>query len=168
MLCGISRRQKAACIPLPRGRPAFCFPVEKMHRGTEKTMNFLRKFASTICLFGVSATLAPQVSAQQAPPAQPAQETAPAQPAQQAAPAQPASTTAATPAPADNTTSKPSPDATFRGVKVADAKGKQTDAQLIFSDSGSKLLVRVADRDFMSVPYDKLDKFSYEYTKSIV
>src|SRR6185503_4442895 len=46
-----------------------------------------------------------------------------------------------------------------------DPKGKQTDAQLVFSDSAGKLIVRVADRDFVTVPYDKLDKFSYEYTK---
>jgi hypothetical protein len=26
-------------------------------------------------------------------------------------------------------------------------------------------VVRVADRDFVTVPYDQLDKFSYEYTK---
>ena len=26
-------------------------------------------------------------------------------------------------------------------------------------------MVRVADRDFVTIPYDQLDKFSYEYTK---
>jgi hypothetical protein len=53
----------------------------------------------------------------------------------------------------------------FSGVKLADAKGKQADARLIFSDSNKNLVVRVADRDFVTVPYDQLDKFSYEYTK---
>ena len=53
----------------------------------------------------------------------------------------------------------------FNGVKVADAKGKQTDARLIFSDTNKNLVVRVADRDFVTIPYDQLDKFSYEYTK---
>jgi hypothetical protein len=53
----------------------------------------------------------------------------------------------------------------FRGVKVADAKGKQTDASLIFSDSNKNVVVRVADRDFVTIPYDQIDKFSYEYTK---
>jgi hypothetical protein len=53
----------------------------------------------------------------------------------------------------------------FSGVKLADAKGKQADARLIFSDSNKNLVVRVADRDFVAVPYDQLDKFSYEYTK---
>jgi hypothetical protein len=53
----------------------------------------------------------------------------------------------------------------FSGVKLADAKGKQADARLIFSDSNKNLVVRVADHDFVTVPYDQLDKFSYEYTK---
>jgi hypothetical protein len=53
----------------------------------------------------------------------------------------------------------------FRGVKVADAKGKQADASLIFSDTNKDIVVRVADRDFVTVPYDQLDKVSYEYTK---
>ena len=56
-------------------------------------------------------------------------------------------------------------DANFRGVKLADAKGKQADANLIFSDTNKDLVVRVADRDVVTVPYDQLDKFSYEYTK---
>ena len=50
----------------------------------------------------------------------------------------------------------------FRGVKLADAKGKQADASLIFSDNNKNVLVRVADRDFVAIPYDQLDKFSYE------
>lgn len=53
----------------------------------------------------------------------------------------------------------------FSGVKLADAKGKQTDARLIFSDSNKTLAVKVADRDFVTIPYGQLDKFSYEYTK---
>ena len=53
----------------------------------------------------------------------------------------------------------------FRGVKLADAKGKQADASLIFSDNNKNVVVRVADRDFVTMPYDQIDKFSYEYTK---
>jgi hypothetical protein len=53
----------------------------------------------------------------------------------------------------------------FRGVKLADAKGKQTDATLIFSDDNRNIVVRVADRDFVTIPYEQVDKFSYEYTK---
>ncbi len=56
-------------------------------------------------------------------------------------------------------------DVAFRGVKVADAKGKQADASLIFSDTNKDIVVRVADRDFVTIPDDQLDKFSYEYTK---
>lgn len=54
---------------------------------------------------------------------------------------------------------------TFTGVKLADAKGKQSDAHLLFSDANKNVVVRVADRDFVRIPYDQLDKFSYEYTK---
>jgi len=53
----------------------------------------------------------------------------------------------------------------FTGVKLADAKGKQADARLIFSDANSNIVVRVADRDVVLIPYNQLDKFSYEYTK---
>ena len=115
-----------------------------------------------ICLFGVATTLGPQLSAQQPATSQSSQETAPAQ--QPAAPVQSESKTAPATPSADKA-SKPDADASFHGVKVADPKGKQTDAQLVFSDSTGKLIVRVADRDFVTVPYDKVDKFSYEYTK---
>jgi hypothetical protein len=50
-------------------------------------------------------------------------------------------------------------------VKLADAKGKQADARLIFSDNNKNVAIHVADRDFVVVPYEQLDKFSYEYTK---
>jgi len=53
----------------------------------------------------------------------------------------------------------------FRGVKLADAKGKQADCSLIFSDNNKNLVVHMADRDLVTIPYDQLDKFSYEYTK---
>jgi hypothetical protein len=53
----------------------------------------------------------------------------------------------------------------FRGVKLADAKGKQADASLVFSDNDKNVVVRIADRDSVTIPYDQLDKFSYEYTK---
>jgi hypothetical protein len=53
----------------------------------------------------------------------------------------------------------------FSGVKLADTKGKQVDARLISSDINQNLVVRVADHDFVTVPYNRLDTFSYEYTK---
>lgn len=56
-------------------------------------------------------------------------------------------------------------DATFSKVKVADPTGKQVEARLVFSDDNKNVVVRVAERDYITVPYDHLDKFSYEYTK---
>jgi hypothetical protein len=56
-------------------------------------------------------------------------------------------------------------EAAFRGLKLADAKGKQVDASLIFSDDNKNVVVRLADRDFVTMPYDQIDTFSYAYTK---
>jgi hypothetical protein len=56
-------------------------------------------------------------------------------------------------------------DVAFRNVKLEDAKGKQADASLIFDESNKAMVVRVADRDFVTIPYDKIDKFTYEYSK---
>ncbi len=53
----------------------------------------------------------------------------------------------------------------FNRVKLTDAKGKQADARLIFSDNDKNVVIRVADRDVIMIPYQQLDKFSYEYTK---
>jgi len=53
----------------------------------------------------------------------------------------------------------------FNRVKLADAKGKQAEARLIFSDNNKNLVVEVADRNAVTIPYEQLDKFSYEYTK---
>ena len=55
--------------------------------------------------------------------------------------------------------------ARFNDCKLADVKGKQADATLIFSDDDKDLDVRVSDRDLAVIPYDHVDKFSYEYTK---
>lgn len=53
----------------------------------------------------------------------------------------------------------------FNGVRLADAKGKQAEARLIFSDNNKNLVVQVADRSAVTIPYEQLDRFSYEYTK---
>lgn len=53
----------------------------------------------------------------------------------------------------------------FRGVEVPDAKGKQAKAVLTFSDSHKAVEVRSAKRDAVIIPYDQIDKCSYEYTK---
>lgn len=58
-----------------------------------------------------------------------------------------------------------SEESAFRDVRLADAKGKQAEASLIFSDNNKNVVVRVADRDVATIPYDQIDKFSYEYTK---
>jgi len=54
---------------------------------------------------------------------------------------------------------------TFRDVKLADAKGTQAKATLILSDTNKDIVVRAADRDFVTIPDDQIDKFSYEYSK---
>jgi hypothetical protein len=56
-------------------------------------------------------------------------------------------------------------EATFHGVKLADAKGKQPHASLTLDDSGKSVVVRVAAQDLATIPYDHLDRFTYEYTK---
>lgn len=56
-------------------------------------------------------------------------------------------------------------EASFNRCKLADAKGKQTDARLVFSDNDKALTVSVSDRNVVAIPYENLDKVSYEYTK---
>lgn len=53
----------------------------------------------------------------------------------------------------------------FRHVKVPDAKGKQVDAVLTFSDSRQAIEVQPAKGDKVSIAYTTLDKFSYEFSK---
>lgn len=52
----------------------------------------------------------------------------------------------------------------FHDVKLADAKGKQARATLIFSDTNKDVEVRTADRAFVTIPDDQIDRFSYEYS----
>lgn len=53
----------------------------------------------------------------------------------------------------------------FNGCKLADVKGKQAEARLIFSDEAKSVIVRSMDRDVVSIPYSNVDKFSYDYAK---
>jgi hypothetical protein len=53
----------------------------------------------------------------------------------------------------------------FSGCKLADVKGKQAEARLIFSDEAKSVIVRSMDRDVVSIPYVSIDKFSYDYAK---
>ena len=56
-------------------------------------------------------------------------------------------------------------DVSFNTCKLADVKGKQADATLIFRDDAKAIQIRVSDRELVTVPYENLDKFSYEFTK---
>ena len=56
-------------------------------------------------------------------------------------------------------------EAAFNGCKLADVKGKQAEARLIFSDEAKSVIVRSMDRDVVSIPYENVDKFSYDYAK---
>jgi hypothetical protein len=56
-------------------------------------------------------------------------------------------------------------DASFRHVSVPDAKGRQAKAVLTFSDSHKAVEVTSAKRDAVTIPYGKIDNFSYEFTK---
>jgi hypothetical protein len=56
-------------------------------------------------------------------------------------------------------------DATFAGVKLADPKGRQTNATLTFNDGDKSVVVRAADKELAAIPYADVDRFTYEYTK---
>jgi hypothetical protein len=55
-------------------------------------------------------------------------------------------------------------DTSFRHVSVPNAKGKQARAVLTFSDSHKAIEVSSLKRDPVTIPYDQIDKFSYEFT----
>jgi len=56
-------------------------------------------------------------------------------------------------------------DIVFRKTKLADAKGKQADADLIFRGDARLMVLRVADRSIAEIPYGSIDKLSYDYSK---
>jgi hypothetical protein len=53
----------------------------------------------------------------------------------------------------------------FSRVAVPDSKGRQTKAVLTFSDDHKAVEVQPAKGTTISIPYDEIYKFSYEYTK---
>src|ERR1043165_10293278 len=108
-LCSMAQAQ----LEVPRNSITPCSSTT-IERGERRTMNFLRKFASMICLLGVATTLGPQLAAQQS-----SQEAAPAQ--QPAAPAQSESKTAPA-APAD-TASKPNADRSEEHTSELQSRG---------------------------------------------
>jgi hypothetical protein len=58
----------------------------------------------------------------------------------------------------------PGEDATFH-VRVPNLKGKQAKALLVFSDARKSLDIGGAKRNFATIDYGQIDRFSYEYTK---
>lgn len=56
-------------------------------------------------------------------------------------------------------------DISFSRVAAPDSKGKLSKAVLTFSDSRRAIEVHPLKGDTKSIPYDEVDKFSYEYTK---
>jgi hypothetical protein len=56
-------------------------------------------------------------------------------------------------------------DVTFRRVKVPAPRGRQVNAELIFSDTDKAVEVHPAKGEPVSIPYAQIDKCSYEYTK---
>lgn len=53
----------------------------------------------------------------------------------------------------------------YNDVKLADATGNQADAMLIFNDTSKAVVVKVVGEEVATIPYDKIDKLSYEYSK---
>jgi hypothetical protein len=56
-------------------------------------------------------------------------------------------------------------DESFSRVKVPDAQGKPVSAVLIFSDQNRALEIRSAKGTELTIPYNQIYKFAYEYTK---
>lgn len=56
-------------------------------------------------------------------------------------------------------------DIVYRRTKLADPKGKQTDADLILRKDAKLMELRVAGRSLVEVPYGSIDKLTYDYSK---
>lgn len=56
-------------------------------------------------------------------------------------------------------------DESFSRVKVADPRGKPVSAVLTFSDVNNAVEIRSAKGKELTIPYSRISKFSYEYTK---
>jgi len=55
-------------------------------------------------------------------------------------------------------------DASFSGIRVPDAKGREIKAVLVFSDTDKAIEVRPAKGAEVKIPYAQIDKCSYEFT----
>lgn len=60
------------------------------------------------------------------------------------------------------TTFAPADEVVFHRTQLVDGKNHETHADLIFSPSTRMLSLRVAGRVLAEVPYDHIDKISYE------
>lgn len=56
-------------------------------------------------------------------------------------------------------------DESFSRVKAPDAKGKPVNAVLTFSDQNQAVEIRPSKVPGLTIPYSRIYKFSYEYTK---
>ena len=56
-------------------------------------------------------------------------------------------------------------DQSFSRVKVPDLKGKPVNALLTFSDQNQAVEIRPTKAAALTIPYSRIYKFSYEYTK---
>lgn len=56
-------------------------------------------------------------------------------------------------------------DISFRHIKVPNVKGQQIPAILTFSDQDKAMEVRPVKGDAVNIPYNVIDKASYEFTK---
>jgi hypothetical protein len=53
----------------------------------------------------------------------------------------------------------------FHESRIVDHKQRQVHADLIFNHDTQSIVVRVADNNFADVPYNTIDKLSYEFSK---
>jgi hypothetical protein len=56
-------------------------------------------------------------------------------------------------------------EASFRRIHVPDSRGKPIHAVLTFDDQAKAVLIQPAKANTVSIPYEKIDKFVYEYTR---
>jgi len=53
----------------------------------------------------------------------------------------------------------------FERIKVPDAKGKQINATITFSDKNKAIVIRPIKGNLVTIPYAEIDRCAYEYTK---
>lgn len=56
-------------------------------------------------------------------------------------------------------------DVSFHGIKVFDAKGREVDGILTFSDHNKAIEIRSEKGNPVSIPYGEISRCAYEYTK---